>query len=97
MIPWSSQPTPSNLVLTKASQKDIGYSLHSFKDRLDYNESSFQNTKLWQVQFCKKWNYDFFEMFDNFEYFGNFDGDRNDDDRNDGDNHDDDNNMQLLL
>ena len=31
-------------------------------------------------------------MFDNFEYFGNFD-----DDRNDGDDHDDDNNMQLLL
>ena len=36
-------------------------------------------------------------MFDNFEYFGNFDGDRNDDDRNDGDDHDEDNNMQLLL
>ena len=36
-------------------------------------------------------------MFDNFEYFGNFDGDRNDDDQIDGDNHDDDNNMQLLL
>ena len=25
-------------------------------------------------------------MFDNFEYFGNFDGDRNDYDHNDGDN-----------
>ena len=41
-------------------------------------------------------------MFDNFEYFGNFDGDRNDDDRNDddcndGDDHDEDNNMQLLI
>ena len=36
-------------------------------------------------------------MFDNFEYFGNFDGDCNDDDCNDGDDHDDDNNMQLLL
>ena len=36
-------------------------------------------------------------MFDNFEYFGNFDGDRIDDDRNDGDDHDGDNNMQLLL
>ena len=31
-------------------------------------------------------------MFDNFEYFGNFD-----DDCNDGDDHDDDNNIQLLL
>ena len=30
-------------------------------------------------------------MFDNFEYYGNFDGDRN------GDDHYDDNNMQLLL
>ena len=40
-------------------------------------------------------------MFDNFEYFGNFDGDCNDDDRNDGDSigddHDEDTNMQLLL
>ena len=36
-------------------------------------------------------------MLDNFEYFGNFDGDRNDDDRNDGDDHDEHNNMQLLL
>ena len=36
-------------------------------------------------------------MFDNFEYFGNFDGDRNDDDRNDGDDQVDDNNLQLLL
>ena len=36
-------------------------------------------------------------MFDNFEYFDNFYGDRNDDDHNDGDDHDDDNNMQLLL
>ena len=36
-------------------------------------------------------------MFDNFEYFGNFDDDRNDDDCNDGDDHDDDNNIQLLL
>ena len=36
-------------------------------------------------------------MFANFEYFGNFDGDRNDDDRNDGDDHDEDNNLQLLL
>ena len=36
-------------------------------------------------------------MFDNFEYFGNFDDDLNDDDRNDGDDHDDDNNMQVLL
>jgi len=35
---------------------------------------------------------DFFEMFDNFEYLGNFDGDRND-----GDDNDEDNNMQLLL
>ena len=35
-------------------------------------------------------------MFDNFEYFGNFDGDCNDDDCNDGDDHYDDNNMQLL-
>ena len=34
-------------------------------------------------------------MFDNFEYFGNFDDDLID--RNDGDDHDDDNNMQLLL
>ena len=33
-------------------------------------------------------------MFDNFEYFGNFDDDLNDDDPNDGD---DDNNLQLLL
>ena len=32
-------------------------------------------------------------MFDNFEYFGNFDGDRNDDDCIDGDDHDDDNNV----
>ena len=31
-------------------------------------------------------------MFDNFEYFGNFDGDRNDDAYNDGDDHYDDNN-----
>ena len=36
-------------------------------------------------------------MFDNLEYFGKFDGDRNDDDCNDGDDHYDDNNMQLLL
>ena len=36
-------------------------------------------------------------MFDNFEYFGNFDDDLIDDDCNDGDDHDDDNNMQLLL
>ena len=36
-------------------------------------------------------------MFDNFEDFGNFDGDRNDYDHNDGDDHDEDNNMQLLL
>ena len=36
-------------------------------------------------------------MFDNFEYFGNFDGDRNDDDHIHGDDYDDDNNMQLLL
>ena len=36
-------------------------------------------------------------MFDNFEYLGNFDGDRNDDDCNHGDDHYDDNNMQLLL
>ena len=35
-------------------------------------------------------------MFDNFEYFGNFDGDCNDDDHNYGDDYDDDNNMQLL-
>ena len=34
-------------------------------------------------------------MFDNFEYLGNFDGDRNDGD--DGDDHDEDNNMQVLL
>ena len=34
-------------------------------------------------------------MFDNFEYFGNFDGDRNDDD--DDHDHDHDNIMQLLL
>ena len=39
----------------------------------------------------------FFYMFDNFEYFGNFDGDHNDDDCNDGDDHYDDKNMQLLL
>ena len=32
-------------------------------------------------------------MFDNFEYFGNFDDDLNDDDCNDGN----DNNMQLLF
>jgi len=36
-------------------------------------------------------------MFDNFEYFGTFGGDHNDDDRNDGDDHDEDNDMQLLL
>ena len=36
-------------------------------------------------------------MFDNFEYFGTFDGNRNDDDRNDGDDHDEYNNMQLSL
>ena len=36
-------------------------------------------------------------MFDTFEYFGIFDGDRNDDDHNDGDDHDKDNNIQLLL
>ena len=36
-------------------------------------------------------------MFDNFEYFGNLDGDPNDDNYNDGDDHDDDNNMQLSL
>ena len=36
-------------------------------------------------------------MFDNFEYFGNFDDDLIDDDLNDGDDNDDDNNMQLLL
>ena len=36
-------------------------------------------------------------MFDIFEYFGIFDGDRNDDDCNDGYAHYDDNNMQLLL
>ena len=33
-------------------------------------------------------NWTLFYTFDNFEYFGNFDGDRNDDD-----DHDDDNNM----
>ena len=36
-------------------------------------------------------------MFDNFEYFGNFDDNLIDDDRHDSDDHDDDNNMQLLL
>ena len=41
----------------------------------------------------------FSDMFDNFEYFANFDDDLIDDDCNDGDgdNHDDDNNMGLLL
>ena len=34
-------------------------------------------------------------MFDNFEYFGNFDDDLIDDDHNDGDDHDDDTNMQV--
>ena len=34
-------------------------------------------------------------MFDIFDYFGNFDGDRKDDDHIDGGDHD--NNMQLLL
>ena len=32
-------------------------------------------------------------MFNNFEYFGNFDGDCNDEDCIDGDDHDDDNNV----
>ena len=39
---------------------------------------------------------DFFEI-DNFEYFGNFDDDRNADDLNNGDDDYHDNNMQLLL